>query len=343
MKARANIRAACLGVVLAWPLIAASGPPASAPSSRPGEPSSAPAPGISQPGPGLPVFASPASLDSATPEASMRFELAWANGVVPAIPVVDGQTVAGGADGRVLVRVKAVKPARLSAAPYAGSDPTALAALRPSRRIDSDDPRIARLAREVAAGRSDALTIAHDVERFVRLYVTDKQAGLGAWGSAGEVLTTRRGDCTEHAVLTAALCRAAGVPADVAFGLAYAPRWNDRRHVFLPHVWTRAYVDGQWVGLDAALDRWTTARFILAVSLEGDFGMARPTTAATRPLTSLPALDALSIRQAQVETDSSNQLLLAAVLAAACVAFVIARRRRKARSRGQQDRAPREP
>ena len=39
--------------------------------------------------------------------------------------------------------------------------------------------------------------------------------------TAAEVARSREGDCTEHAVLLAALARARGIPARVAMGLVY--------------------------------------------------------------------------------------------------------------------------
>jgi transglutaminase-like putative cysteine protease len=63
--------------------------------------------------------------------------------------------------------------------------------------------------------------------------------------SAREVLARRRGDCNEHAVLLAALARAAGIPARVVAGAVYA---NDG---FYYHAWTELWL-GRWVSADAA-------------------------------------------------------------------------------------------
>jgi transglutaminase-like putative cysteine protease len=53
-----------------------------------------------------------------------------------------------------------------------------------------------------------------------------------------------RGDCNEHAVLLAALARAAGFPAQVEAGLVY----HEGR--FLYHAWNRVYID-RWITVDA--------------------------------------------------------------------------------------------
>ena len=69
-----------------------------------------------------------------------------------------------------------------------------------------------------------------------------------------DTLASQEGDCTEHAVLLAALARASGIPARVATGLVYADSYAGRRDVFIPHAWVQAWVDGRWRGYDAALN-----------------------------------------------------------------------------------------
>ena len=59
----------------------------------------------------------------------------------------------------------------------------------------------------------------------------------------------RKGDCTEHAVLLAALCRARGIPARVAIGLSYVSAAKG----FGYHMWNEVWIDGTWAPLDATL------------------------------------------------------------------------------------------
>jgi len=58
------------------------------------------------------------------------------------------------------------------------------------------------------------------------------------------VLEKKAGDCNEHAVLLAALLRAAGIPARVCAGLVY------KDDAFYYHAWNEAYL-GSWVSMDA--------------------------------------------------------------------------------------------
>jgi hypothetical protein len=68
--------------------------------------------------------------------------------------------------------------------------------------------------------------------------------GVG-FASALESFDTREGDCTEHAVLLAALCRAAGIPARVVMGLEYV------MGVWGGHAWNEVWIAGTWYPLDA--------------------------------------------------------------------------------------------
>ncbi len=78
------------------------------------------------------------------------------------------------------------------------------------------------------------------------------------FASAAEAAEARGGDCSEHAVLLAALLRETGIPARVASGLVYADRFAGERNVWAWHVWTQALLpepDGtlRWRDLDATL------------------------------------------------------------------------------------------
>lgn len=122
--------------------------------------------------------------------------------------------------------------------------------LEPSNMIQSNAPEIVELAREAVGDEDDPWGKAVALERFVHGYITEKDYSQ-AFATAAEVAREREGDCTEHAVLLAALCRAAGIPARVAAGLVYLPR----RQAFFFHMWTEAYVDGRFVPLDATIAR----------------------------------------------------------------------------------------
>ena len=72
-----------------------------------------------------------------------------------------------------------------------------------------------------------------------------------AFATAAEVAESLEGDCTEHAVLLAAMARSRGIPARVAMGLVYM----EGRQSLGYHMWNEVYVGGRWIGLDATLGR----------------------------------------------------------------------------------------
>ena len=61
-------------------------------------------------------------------------------------------------------------------------------------------------------------------------------------------LENRVGDCNEHAVLMAALARAAGIPCRVEAGLVYL------KGRFYYHAWNLDYI-GRWITVDALFDQ----------------------------------------------------------------------------------------
>jgi len=147
--------------------------------------------------------------------------------------------------------------------PYKGKDPTALEALKPSSYVQSDHKTIKDLARKAIGDAKDAATAAARIEKFVRKYIKTKNLSVG-YATAVEVAQSREGDCTEHAVLSASLCRAVGIPAQVVIGLAYVNGFAEHRNVFGPHAWNRAFIGGKWVGLDSALKEFNTGHIALA-------------------------------------------------------------------------------
>jgi hypothetical protein len=117
----------------------------------------------------------------------------------------------------------------------------------PNGFIQSNDPIIVQMASQ-AAKESDPWQTACDLEVFVHRTVKNKNYSQ-AFATAADVARTLEGDCTEHALLLAALCRARKIPARAAFGLIYYPP----KHGFAYHMWTEAWIKDRWVPMDATL------------------------------------------------------------------------------------------
>ena len=122
--------------------------------------------------------------------------------------------------------------------------------LRPNAMITSQDERVVEAARKAIGNESDPWKRAVLIEKWVAKNLTEKNFSIG-FASASEVAQNLTGDCTEHSVLTAAMCRAAGVPARVVVGLVYASQLNG----FGFHMWNEVYVNRRWVALDASFDQ----------------------------------------------------------------------------------------
>jgi transglutaminase-like putative cysteine protease len=124
---------------------------------------------------------------------------------------------------------------------------------RASLMVTSDDPEVKRLAREaVGALGDDRAARAEAMRRSVHRHIRKKTLGVG-FASAAEVARTAAGDCTEHAVLLAAMLRADGVPSRVVSGLVYAEEFEGAADVFGYHMWTQAWIDDGWLDLDPTL------------------------------------------------------------------------------------------
>lgn len=121
-----------------------------------------------------------------------------------------------------------------------------------SSMVDSSDPLVQKLAQRALRGASDdPLERADRLRRFTYSHIRGKGMET-AFASASETARTRTGDCSEHAVLLAALLRADGIPSRLATGLVYIEP-SPNAGVFGWHMWTQALIDGRWIDLDATL------------------------------------------------------------------------------------------
>jgi len=165
------------------------------------------------------------------------------------IPSNDNQKVEQ-LNGKVIVIVEPVSAPAGVNFPYTGSDQTILEATKPTRFLQSDQKEIIDLARSAIGRTKDTAEAIKKIEAFVGNYIENTSLSVG-YASAAEVAASRQGDCSEFAVLTAAMCRAVGIPAQVVVGIAYVDDFAGLQG-FGGHAWTQAYVGGKWIGLDAA-------------------------------------------------------------------------------------------
>ncbi len=149
-------------------------------------------------------------------------------------------------DGSLMITIKALRE------PVAQANPEEIGKeFRVSNYfINSDDPQVRALAKQAIGDASTPWDKARRIERWVNRNMRSF-AVTEAMATADHVARTLRGDCSEFAMLTAAMCRAADVPSRTAVGLIYVDQRP--RPTMAYHMWTEVWIDGQWLALDATL------------------------------------------------------------------------------------------
>jgi hypothetical protein len=145
--------------------------------------------------------------------------------------------------------------------------------LKPTTYLQSDDPKIRKLAAEICGDEKNPVWIAKRIERSI--FEKMRRRNLSkAFSSAAEVATSLEGDCTEHAVLAAAVARAIGLPSRVVTGLAYLEPGRGTglstaadKGAFGFHMWAEVMVGPDvWWPVDAALGGFTAAHIAIQKS-----------------------------------------------------------------------------
>jgi hypothetical protein len=114
--------------------------------------------------------------------------------------------------------------------------------LRPTAFIQSDHQKIRTLAQKIAGNYTAPLDKLRGLVNWMNQNI-EKRPVLSI-PDALSTLENRMGDCNEHAVLLAALARAAGIPCRIEAGLVYM------RERFYYHAWNLVYL-GRWITVDA--------------------------------------------------------------------------------------------
>ncbi len=113
---------------------------------------------------------------------------------------------------------------------------------QPGPMVESDHPAIVAKATEAVGEERNRWKQAVLILNWVHGFL-DRQL-CPAVPSALGALRSGTGDCTEHAALFVALCRAVGIPADIRAGVAFVPG-----HGFGYHAWVAVHTT-RWVEMD---------------------------------------------------------------------------------------------
>lgn len=186
--------------------------------------------------------------------------------VFPDLPTTGAQSVQR-VNGGIEVRVDEIEP-RFHPDPGAEY-------LLSSPVLNLEDPKVAEEFRRAKFGSvtielgpgADKVTQYSDMSQYERAYalkhwvyrrIQKKDLSVG-FATASDVVRTKQGDCTEHAVLLAALLRAQGIPSRCVSGLIYADQFAGHEGIFGYHMWTQAWLIPpgatryRWIDLDATL------------------------------------------------------------------------------------------
>ncbi len=189
-------------------------------------------------------------IANSTERRDIRYRVSLPNDdLVEVLPADRRQVVApeGKDKSTVILEVK-------TAGPSAGSPNKEEAGpefLRANALVSSQDSRVKQLAEKATGGATDPWEKACRIAKWVFKNVDNKNFQT-TFAPASEVARNLSGDCTEHSVLTAAMCRAVSIPSRVAIGLVYEA---ESLKGFGYHMWTEVYVNGRWVAIDSTWDQ----------------------------------------------------------------------------------------
>lgn len=203
------------------------------------------------------MWRSPFYVSAAALRGHIRYQFGWRFGFDGAIPATGEQAA------------KLLGPAQQldicpSCGPGLAQDQASLERWRrPAPWIESAAPQFSSAVRGLGKGGSErARMLSLGKIARARLARTDFEghySALTAWRRGA-------GDCTEDAVVYAALARAAGIPARVASGLVYSrSSYHGAANAFLPHTWVLAWVDGRWDSFDISLDGFDASHIALSI------------------------------------------------------------------------------
>jgi len=209
------------------------------------------------------AVASPYHVPAIARRKTLRYVFESSDGNAPELPVTGEQSV-------VVRGARSVVTICADCGNEPAPDEAALARYRSANAwVQSDHPSLRSLARSASA-RGTIEARMNKLVRFVQGYMIGERQTLG-YASALQAAETRGGDCTEFAVLLAALARAHQIPTRVVGGLLYSSRFAGNQDVFSPHAWVQVWNGKRWVSFDAGVGDFDSTHVVLAIG-DGSVG-----------------------------------------------------------------------
>ncbi len=127
--------------------------------------------------------------------------------------------------------------------------------------IQARRPEIRNLA--ISITKQEA-TVESRVQSLLNFVYTDlEKVPVANLTSAMEILTQKRGDCSEHTTLFTSLSRSIGIPTRVNIGIVFV------NGIFMYHAWPSVYMNGSWLDIDPTLNQYPADATHIAL-LESD-------------------------------------------------------------------------
>lgn len=125
----------------------------------------------------------------------------------------------------------------------------------PSAYVDSDSSIVKALAESLVASRTTDMEKLRSIHAWVTKNVAYDYNPCSKAEDilvpASQTVTSRKGICLNYALITAALARAAGLPARVVYGEAGAKNTQTPPQL---HAWNEILVNGRWISVDTTWD-----------------------------------------------------------------------------------------
>jgi hypothetical protein len=132
---------------------------------------------------------------------------------------------------------------------------------KPSFLVDADQPAIVELSSALSGKATPEQIRALVSKHFTRVQ-------YGEFWTASRAARRKAGDCSEHAVVSAAVARSLGIPARVVLGYVLVA---DQKHGFAAgHAWAEVYDGEHWQLVDATPIGAEPVQYLIAGELSDE-------------------------------------------------------------------------
>lgn len=150
--------------------------------------------------------------------------------------------------------------------------------LRATPALPAEHPKIRDLARQIVKDDKDTVERARKLAGWVHENLRPSYASNAS--NVFQVLESRAGDCTEHALLFVALARSAGIPARQVGGLVYtgdatgmawhawAEIHNGSQWISVDPMWDQVYVDATHIKFSEGVEDWSWVNIVGRLKIE---------------------------------------------------------------------------